>query len=221
MQQIFLLAEGQTEERFVKSVLAPHLVGHGIHVEPIIVQTKRIASGKKYRGGIGSWGQVARDIRNLLRASHVVAVTTMIDLYGLPADWPGCEQHAADPYDKVAAAEATMLATIGDRRFLPHLMLHEFETLLFAEPDLCAQHAGLPDVASRLRDAVSKCGSPEHVNDGLQTAPSKRIENAWPGYAKTTDGPALVASIGLGRLRAACPHFAQWLSKLEALGDSN
>ena len=113
-----------------------------------------------------------------------------------------------------------MLATIGDRRFLPHLMLHEFEALLFAAPDTCGQHAGQPEVASRLSEAVSKCGSPEHVNDGLQTAPSKRIKNAWPAYAKTTDGPALVASIGLTRLRSACPHFDDWLSRLEALGAS-
>ena len=67
MRQIFLLAEGQTEERFVKMVLAPHLTAYDLHVEPTIVTTKRITAGKNHRGGISSWRKVEREIRYLLR----------------------------------------------------------------------------------------------------------------------------------------------------------
>jgi hypothetical protein len=41
--------------------------------------------------------------------------------------------------------------------------------------------------------------------------------DAWSRYAKTTDGPAIAAQIGLGRLRESCPHFGAWISRLESL----
>jgi hypothetical protein len=217
VRQIYLLAEGQTEERFVKAVLVPHLRPLGIDLEPVIAQTKRMATGAKHRGGITSWHKVESDLRGLLGASHAVAVTTMIDLYGLPPDWPGCSLDVRPARDKVAAVEAAMTAAIGDRRFLPHVMLHEFETLLFTAPDVCADWAGDPQLEHALSAAVKQCGEAELVNDGSETAPSKRLKRAWPAYAKTVDAPGLVDTIGLTRMRAACPHFDGWISQLESL----
>jgi hypothetical protein len=217
VRQIYLLAEGQTEERFVKTVLASHLRAFELHVEPVIAQTKRTASGAKHRGGINSWHKVESDLRRLLGASHAVAVTTMIDLYALPPRWPGCPLGIQPARDKVAVVETAMAAAINDRRFLPHVTLHEFETLLFAAPDACADWAGEPQLEKALRTAVTQCGEAELVNDGSDTAPSKRLRRAWPSYAKTVDGPGLVDEIGLPRLRAACPHFDAWVCRLEGL----
>ncbi len=41
--------EGQTEERFVKDLLAPHLTTFDVFATPVIVTTSRSASGKKQR----------------------------------------------------------------------------------------------------------------------------------------------------------------------------
>ncbi|MGH8907498.1 MAG: DUF4276 family protein [Egibacteraceae bacterium] len=65
--------------------------------------------------------------------------------------------------------------------------------------------------------APTVCGEPELVDDGPKSAPSKRIIDAWPQYAKTTDGPVLAAQIGIARLRDRCPHFDAWVSRLESL----
>ncbi len=62
--------------------------------------------------------------------------------------------------------------------------------------------------------------APEDIDDGPTTAPSKRIIHHVPSYerAKRRVGAASAAEIGLKKLRAACPHFHEWMTKLEALG---
>ena len=59
--------------------------------------------------------------------------------------------------------------------------------------------------------------SPEEINEGRTTAPSKRILQAFPGYQKTLHGPLAARELGLTSMRAACLHFNQWVSALEAL----
>ncbi|MEM9217980.1 MAG: DUF4276 family protein [Cyanobacteria bacterium P01_F01_bin.150] len=60
------------------------------------------------------------------------------------------------------------------------------------------------------------------INDGPETAPSKRIISLFPRYkrAKRTFGPQLAETIGLSKIRQHCHHFDQWVSKLESLGSS-
>jgi hypothetical protein len=62
---------------------------------------------------------------------------------------------------------------------------------------------------------VAKAGGPERVNDGRDSAPSKRLANYRGDYDKTGDGPLAVASLGLPKLRAQCPHLNAWLALLE------
>lgn len=61
--------------------------------------------------------------------------------------------------------------------------------------------------------------SPEDINDSPQTAPSKRLEALCPGYSRQKPrlGPLIAEHIGVERIRAACPHFDQWLQRLETL----
>jgi hypothetical protein len=47
MTPLYVVVEGQTEEAFVSSLLAPHLADHGVFAMPIIVTTRRGADGRK------------------------------------------------------------------------------------------------------------------------------------------------------------------------------
>jgi hypothetical protein len=60
---------------------------------------------------------------------------------------------------------------------------------------------------------------PEEINEGATTAPSKRIIRHLPVYerSKVRVGAAAAAAIGLPALREKCPHFNDWLSRLESL----
>ncbi|WP_265306910.1 DUF4276 family protein [Verminephrobacter eiseniae] len=65
--------------------------------------------------------------------------------------------------------------------------------------------------AGRRTDGRNLC------QDSPQTAPSKRILAAMPGYRKILHGPQIACAIGLHPMRAACPHFDHWLQKIEGL----
>lgn len=182
MKRVFVSVEGQTEETFVRDFLAPLLLANGTFFQPVVLTTKRPATGGKFRGGATGWSQIEREIRLLLSDSSVVAVTTMIDRYGLPTDVPGLVASTMlPPYGRVAAVEAGISTRFSDTRFRPYIQLHEFEALVFVTPELAARRSGTPLVLEEINRAVENAGSPELVNDSPLTAPSKRLRTMWPG----------------------------------------
>jgi hypothetical protein len=71
-----------------------------------------------------------------------------------------------------------------------------------------------------LKAIAERVKTPELINDGEQSAPSKRIARSFPDYPDAKpDAPAVISrSISLDVVRKKCPHFHQWLSVLESLG---
>ncbi|MFC3980579.1 DUF4276 family protein [Streptosporangium jomthongense] len=111
--------------------------------------------------------------------------------YGLPRDTPGMDDlPSGTPHARVEHVErAIHRALDDDPRLVPNLVLHETETWVFAAAKELGELLGRPDVADALRKQAERAGGPELVNDGRETAPSKRILAAYPGYRKTHDGP--------------------------------
>ena len=77
-------------------------------------------------------------------------------------------------------------------------------------------HKDQIDKLSAICDEVND-KNPERINDGKETAPSKRILSIFPNYKKTSDGPAVVESIGMKTLKEKCQHFREWVENLEKL----
>lgn len=214
-RRLHLLVEGQTEETVVNRVLGPHLTSVGWTVTTSLVKTKRPAGGPSHKGGLSTWRQVETDVRLLLGDTSLTVLTTLFDYYGLPTDFPGVQDRpAGDAYARVAHVEQAFATEINDRRFLPHLALHELEAWVFAAADELGLLHG-PEIAEQLRADEKLAGGPELVNDDPSTAPSKRILRYCPGYAKTSDGPMAIEELGLSRLRVRCPHLDEWLCSLE------
>jgi hypothetical protein len=103
------------------------------------------------------------------------------------------------------------------KRFVPLVIMHEFEALLFSDPDQFAQGIGRGDLAAELHKIRQAFPSPEEINDSPQYAPSKRIERLFPGYNKVRSGVNVANAIGLTTIGQQCPHFNDWLNRLEAL----
>jgi hypothetical protein len=82
MVRLGISVEEQTEERFVKDVLAPHLMTFEVHAIPVIVATSRAASGKKAKGGGINVDRVRNEISRLLKGFHDGYVTCLYDYYG-------------------------------------------------------------------------------------------------------------------------------------------
>lgn len=218
MKRLLVLVEGQTEEFFVNLVLAPHLVERGIWPEPTRVATKLIEGRRAHRGGGGSYEHIKRDLRRLL-ASSPTAVTTLLDYYGLPDDFPGLANAPAHVscFERAERLERAFEVSIADDRFIPGLVLHEFEGLLFSGPGAIAEVLLAPTRAGELEAIAGAHASPEEINDGPNTHPSKRIRDLFSTYQKARHGPQIALRIGLATIRARCRHFDRWLARVEAI----
>ena len=94
---------------------------------------------------------------------------------------------------------------------------HEFEGLLFSDCSAFSRAIGKPELERALQKVRDEFGSPEDINDSPVTAPSKRILRLIPSYEKPLMGTLAIIEIGLVRIRRECPHFDQWLGRLEGL----
>ena len=216
------VVEGQTERRFIENILRPHLADKSVLVAARCVETRR-SRGQKYSGGIRNYAKAKRDIEHWMREDRNsdARFTTMFDIYALPEDFPGYEdaRQKRNPYDRVRLLEGALGEDISDRRFVPYLQLHEFEALLFSDPQKLEElfNGRNAEIGRLVR--VAEQSNPELINDGNETAPSKRIIREIPEYGsdKASSGPLVAEKIGLATLRQRCQHFDEWVGKLEAL----
>ena len=224
MVRLRLFAEGATEQTFANNMLKRHLANFGVYMEkPVLIAHAR-KKGKVHRGGGRKFIPMQNDICRFLKqeSGQNVFFTTMIDLYALHKDFPGLEQAEnlrIHPYKRVQALEKSWLDETGDKRFIPFIQLHEFEGYLFSDVSQFASFFENADSRiSALWKIADKFQSPELIDDGQHTAPSKRIRSQFPDYSKVTTGPQIVERIGLETIRSNCPHFNAWIEKLENLG---
>jgi hypothetical protein len=226
MSRLLIHVEGETEEAFVKDVLASHLYGCGY--SKVSARLVGNARQRDRRGGIRAWSAVRKDILHHLKEDTECLSTTMVDFYALPQTgdraWPGRAQAAQLAFaEKAAAVESALLADIcnamgGDfeqNRFVPYVMMHEFEGLLFSDATRFAQGIGKPDLSPHFQAIRNQFATPEEINDSPFTAPSKRIIKLVPGYEKPLMGTLAVLEIGLDAIRQECPLFREWIERLE------
>ena len=219
MFTVHISVEGQTEETFVTEVLRPHFQERGLWLNPVIVKTRRLSGKPTNKGGSVPYNKVKKELLNLLGDTSAKAVTTMYDFYALPHDFPGYSQlPQGNGAERVTYLERKLRNDVDNPRFHPYLQLHEFEALLFTDPqEIYKRLSGTEAQLDKLKQIRKNFHTPEDINEGRQTAPSKRLRSIFPGYQKTVHGSLITMEIGLETLAAACPHFAQWLTWLESL----
>lgn len=218
MRKVLVLAEGPTEERFIKEAVNPELEQKRLHLQPVIVATKRVNAGGKFKGGVPSYEKVRREVLNLLGDSSALIVTTMLDFYGLPESFPGrADPKGASSLEKVRFVERAWTDDINNARFHPYLSLHEFEALLFVSPKDIADGFARPELLRAIEKVRQSFSTPEEINDDPETAPSARLTKLFPRYSKPFFGTLISRRIGLQKMRAECIHFRSWLERLESL----
>ena len=241
MKMIYVIAEGRTECNFVKSALAGHFHQYNVSLIPITIPTGKSPSGGTAKGGwrrTDGYAYALRNIQRIIKTNNYAAHTTFFDYYAFPIDIP-CREEAAlmdNPLDKAALYEKQLYEDVvhsfdGDRdfrpaSFIPFLQPYEFEAFLFVDPCTCAKElaVGDADEALRIEKAMSAVSAqfdtPEHINEGFDTAPSKRIAGIDSGFIKNKAGKAgfswrIANKIGIERIREKCLHFDKWMSDLE------
>ncbi len=215
--RVIILVEGQTEERFVKTILEPYLLAKMIYPIVTILNTKRVKDGPNFKGGVPNYQKVKNDLSNLFRDTSVKAVTTMFDYYALPTDFPGYGTQTGNCYEKVSHLENAFAQDINKEVFLPYLQLHEFEALLFSSVEEIADTMPNGDRKRADLETIRKSyATPEEINNSPETCPSKRLIKLFPEYTKVVYGTLISGNIGLDAIRRECPHFNEWLTSIES-----
>jgi hypothetical protein len=95
---IAVICEGETEETFIKRILSPDLESHGKTLKPFLL------------GGLeqGGYPKLAKEVRKRLHERGIAYVTTMVDLYGLPKNFPQKSTAPSEPYERVQFLEEAL-----------------------------------------------------------------------------------------------------------------
>lgn len=219
--EVFVIAEGQTEEQFIKRVIAPALSGLAVYVKPVLLKTSSDA-----HGGAISVDRFMFNVRNLLRSHPDAVLSCFLDLYKLDTGFPdfAATQSDALPHrvqrlNQALESEVIRRHGVRPQRFISHIQPHEFEGLLFSDTTaLAAVESGWARAEANLARVRAEVATPEHINDGYETKPSRRLETMLkPAYKKTRHGPLAAERIGLAAIERECPHFKAWMDRLRAL----
>lgn len=212
MKNVYIYCEGPTEDAFINEVMYPYFLERGIIIRSIICETKRTPS-RKYKGGVSDYRKIKKELVRICRDHHNEYVTTMFDYYGMPDNTPGINYNSPDIEERIEAIESIINDDIGQRNCRFHFMVHEFEGLLFSDPDsfgLIAEN----DIVEQIRDIRNSFSNPEQINNSPETAPSKRIIKLIPNYAKVLNGTRIAKHIGIGLMMDNCPHFREWVTEI-------
>lgn len=197
MVRVGISVEGATEERFIKSVLAPYLYQKQIELTPI-----------NLKGNV-SLNKIRSELKNL--AFSFDYVSTFYDFYGF---------NNKDPKETKATLEENILNATHDSiktKLIPYIQMHEFEGLLFSSPKAISSVLNNEKLELWAIEILKGFNNnPEQINNSVDTAPSKLLEKNTR-YRKTTHGPNIAKEIGIENIRNMCKGFNEWLNQLEAL----
>ncbi len=211
MKRLFIVVEGQTEEAFVKELMAPYFIQNGIYdVRPVIIQTS-----KGHKGGFVNYEHLKNDILRLLKSQgQDVVVTTFVDFFRCP-ELPNQKDIEALPshIKRVEEMEKSISDDINDWRFIPYIQLHEFEALLFSAVNGFEIYFE-DQVSNEIQGIIDSFDNPEEINSSPETAPSKRLIRIIPYYDKVIYGNIVALEIGLPTILARCPRFRGWIDCL-------
>jgi hypothetical protein len=154
-----------------------------------------------------------------------VYFTVMVDLYSFPKQGNTIYDeeviNTRDAKEKIKKLEEKMLKrTKNFHRFIPYIQLHEFESLLFSDPEKLKNY--FLDKNIQVDQLIKETANykPEDINETPEGAPSKRL-NKYLNYEKqkVVAGTYIANLIEIKKIKEMCPNFNAWLTKLEGISN--
>jgi hypothetical protein len=211
MKRLVFLVEGSTEIVFMKEHVIPYLYRKG-HANPMQVQ--KIITNRKLniKGGNISYQYLKNDIERVTAQGNVL-ITTFLDFFRLPTDFPGYTSQE----NKVAQVEEALHQEFGKTPyFLPYIQLHEVEAVMFSNLNGFEVVIDKDDQLQRIKKITQEYNNPEDINTRPELAPSKRMWDIFR-YDKGADAEIILKFVGIQDMIAKCPRFANWLIAVENL----
>jgi len=219
MKRLIVIVEGDTEKEFIDKVLSPYLASKGLY--DINIQCFKI---KHTKGGLTKYRHLKTDLIHCIYESDAL-VTTMIDYFALPSDFPKYEeaQMIVDKGERVSFLERAIVEDVEKEKnktfpnLLPYIQLHEFEALVFSSISaIRALYTDREAKFNELEQIITRYPNPEDINDDPKTAPSKRLINNQliKGYNKVIDGILIIEEAGIDTILKKCPRFRKWVETI-------
>lgn len=181
MKRLVFIVEGDTEIILVRKIIEPYLNRLGFY-NPVTVQTIVTNRKQHKKGGVSSYGKFHNEIKHTLAQRNVI-VTTIIDFFKLPTDFP---QYTSDSL-KINQIEEAILADFEyTSDLIPYIQRHELEALMSSDR---SGFELIIDDKNQLKeiDAITdRYKNPEDNNNSPETAPSKRLASIF-NYDKISD----------------------------------
>ena len=160
--------------------------------------------------------KVSRFTQNNAKKEEVLAVFTLIDLYGMNR-----VRHSKDddlPH-KVARVQRWLQKGLSAKirqKFHPHVSVHEVEAWLLADGHCLAR---------RLKDKNIE-PDPQAEQRNFENPPSSRLKSLFKkykreGYAKIEDGIPLFQDAEFDTVYASCSYFKAFYDDLKAVAEAN
>lgn len=216
MKRLIIIVEGQTEKEFVEKSLRNFFVSHEIFdVRAIMIQTS-----KGHKGGFVNYEHLKNDIENILKSERDVIVSMFVDYFKIPTNFPKFEEakSAIQIDSKIELLKEGIKLDINDKRFIPYIQKHEFESLLFSSDKGFINWFDDEWVVNELIKVINQYTNPEEINSGNETAPSKRIIKILgekkQKYDKIAEGNLIAEEVGFEKIIEKCPKFRDWIQCL-------
>ena len=212
MKRVIFIVEGDTEISFIQKCIMPYLYQKGF-TNPMNAQKIITNRKKNKKGGNVAFDYLKNDIERVA-ATRNVLITTFLDFFRLPTDFPGYTTDSLK-IEQIEEAVRENISSIVDRaNFLPYIQRHEIEALMYTNMDGFNYVVDKEESLNKLKEIINQYANPEDNNSGSETAPSKRLMKIFP-YQKTTDGEIILEALPIDDIRSKCPRFNEWLENLE------
>ena len=212
MKRVIFIVEGDTEISFIQKCIMPYLYQKGF-TNPMNAQKIITNRKKNKKGGNVAFEYLKNDIERVA-ATRNVLITTFLDFFRLPTDFPGYTTDSLK-IEQIEEAVRENISSIVDRaNFLPYIQRHEIEALMYTNMDGFNYVVDKEESLNKLKEIINQYANPEDINSGSETAPSKRLMKIFP-YQKTTDGEIILEALPIDDIRSKCPRFNEWLENLE------
>ena len=207
MKRLVFIVEGDTEIILIEKLIVPYLIRLGfkntVHAQTIITNRKQ-----HKKGGVTSYEKFRNEVQRTLAQGNVI-ITTLIDFFRLPPDFPG---HTTDS-NKIDELEKAIKNDIGSDYFIPYVQKHELEALMFSNRSGLELVIDDQNKMAYVDAILEEFPNPEDINNSPLTAPSKRLQSIF-NYDKTGDGELIFEMIEIKNILDRCPRFSNWISNI-------
>jgi len=228
MIDFLTVCEGHSESDFCNQVLRPSLYPRGVDFAG-----KLVGKPNRKLPGIAGWARYQADLKRIAAEANQRKryVGVLVDYYRMPLGWPGRRTASDQTLKQRGIHVEEELKRVADESyrdsFIPCVQLHEFESLLFCDPDTTglAMSMGLGDFneiscaasVEQMRVIIRDCGSDvEQINDHVTTNPAARVQRIFPGFSKPVQGVNALIECDVDLLRQNCVWLDRWLTAIEA-----